>query len=109
MHRDDEHHQLCTLELVAAGHATRCPGDECAFWERGCALTRIESELDGRPEVAKLLLDLRHEIESGRRVSLEEARIQFSHILNVEEGIEPEDEEYGDEHRGPASGATSPV
>lgn len=108
MHRDEEHHQLCTLELVAEGHAGRCPGEECAFWEHGCALARMEGELDGRPEVAQLLLDLRREIEEGRRVSVEDARVWFSHVLNVEDGIEPPDESDL-AHRGPAGGATSPV
>ncbi|MDH4177654.1 MAG: hypothetical protein OEW31_00635 [Thermoleophilia bacterium] len=109
MHRDLEHHQLCTLELIAEGHAGRCPGDQCAFWERGCALARLEAELDTRPEVAQLLLDLRREIEAGRKFPLDEARVWFSHILNVEEGIEQEGEAPALEHRGPAGGAMSPV
>jgi hypothetical protein len=74
MHPAEEHRQLCTLELVAEGHADRCPGAACAFWESGCALARIEAELDGRPEVAQLLLDLRREIESGREVDVAAAR-----------------------------------
>ena len=109
MHRDEGHHPLCTLELVAEGHAERCPGEECAFWENGCALVRVETELGGRPDVAQLLLDLRHEIEAGRRVTLDEARVRFSHFLNVEDGIASEIGESALDHRGPASGATSPV
>jgi hypothetical protein len=81
------HRPLCTLELIAEGHAERCPGEECAFWERGCVLARIEAELDGRPEVAQLLLDLRRELEAGKVMELEEAHSRFSHILNEEEHI----------------------
>jgi len=83
----DEHRQLCTIELIAQGHADRCPGEKCAFWDRGCALARIESELDGRPEVAQLLLDLRRELEAGRVVEIEEAHSRFAHILNEDERI----------------------
>jgi hypothetical protein len=83
-----EHRQLCTIELVAEGHASRCPGEECAFWERGCVLARIEAELDGRPGVAQVLLDLRRELEAGRAVALEEAHSRFAHILNEEDHIE---------------------
>jgi len=85
---ETEHHPLCTIELIATGHATRCPGAACAFWDRGCALARVEVVLDGRPEVARILLDLRHELEAGRTVELEEARSALAHILNDEEGIE---------------------
>jgi hypothetical protein len=90
MHTENEavHRQLCTIELIAEGHAARCPGAECAFWENGCALARIETELDGRPEVARVLLDLRREIEAGRTVELEQARSTLAHILNDEEGID---------------------
>ena len=82
-----EHRQLCTIELIAEGHAERCPGEECAFWERGCALERVESEFDSRPEVARLLLDLRRELELGRAVAIEEAHSRFAHILNEDEAI----------------------
>jgi hypothetical protein len=82
-----EHRPLCTIELIAEGHAERCPGDSCAFWDHGCVLARIEAELDGRPEVAQLLLDLRRELETGRTIELEEAHSRFSHILNQEERI----------------------
>ena len=68
---DAEHRPLCTIELIADGHAARCPGDECAFWDRGCVLSRIELELEHRPEVAQLLLDLRGELEAGRTIELE--------------------------------------
>lgn len=73
--------------MIATGHAERCPGEQCAFWGRGCVLARIEAELDGRPEVAGLLLDLRRELEAGRRVELEDARSRFAHILNQDERI----------------------
>lgn len=86
--RAAEHRPLCTIELIAEGHAERCPGEECAFWERGCVLTRVEAELDGRPEVAKILLDLRRELEAGRAIELDEAHSRFARILNEEEHIE---------------------
>jgi len=82
-----EHRPLCTIELIAEGHAERCPGHECAFWERGCVLSRVEAELDARPEVARLLLNLRRELEDGRRIELEDARSRFAHILNEDEQI----------------------
>ena len=82
-----EHRQFCTIELIAEGHADRCPGEECAFWERGCVLSRIEAELDGRPEVARLLLDLRSELQAGRALELKEVRSRFAHLLNEEGGI----------------------
>jgi hypothetical protein len=81
------HKPLCTIELIARGHAARCPGEQCAFWDRGCALARIEAELAGRPDVAQLLLDLRGELEAGRTVELDDARTRFARILNEEEGI----------------------
>jgi hypothetical protein len=87
--RSERHHRpLCTIEMIAQGHAARCPGEECAFWDRGCVLSRIELELEGRPEVAQLLFDLRGELESGRTVELDEARSTLAHILNDEEGID---------------------
>jgi hypothetical protein len=97
----DEHQPLCTLELIAEGHATRCPGEDCAFWEHGCTLARIETQLDGRPEVAALLLELRREIVAGRRVALEEARSRLSAALDAD------DPSLG--HLGPAGGAMTPV
>jgi len=82
-----QHRQLCTIELIAAGHADRCPGEECAFWEDGCALTRLEYELDGRPDVAQLLVDLRRELEAGRELDVQDLRSQFAHLLNEDEDI----------------------
>jgi len=83
-----EHRQLCTIELIAKGHAERCPGESCPFWERGCALTRIEYELEGRPDVAKLLADLRRELEAGREIETADVRSQFAHLLNEDEAID---------------------
>lgn len=83
MHPHDEgaHRPLCTIELIATGHAGRCPGSECAFWDRGCALARVETELDGRPEVAQVLLELRRELEAGREIELAEARSRLTRAL----------------------------
>ena len=108
MHEETEHRQLCTIALIAEGHAERCPGEDCAFWEHGCALQRVEAELDGRPDVAKVLLDLRREIEAGRELEIEVARARLAHVLNVEEGITPESLPAFD-HGGPAGGGISPV
>ncbi len=87
MKPDSEHRQLCTIELIAEGHAERCPGEACAFWDRGCALTRIEYELDNRPEVAQILLGLRRELEAGRSVEIEDAHSRFAHLLNEDDKI----------------------
>jgi hypothetical protein len=83
-----EHRPLCTIELIADGHASRCPGAACAFWDSGCVLSRVELELDSRPDVARLLLDLRFELEAGRTVELDEARSTLARILNDEEGLD---------------------
>jgi hypothetical protein len=82
-----EHRPLCTIELIAEGHAERCPGDGCVFWEHGCILARVESELADRPEVAQVLLDLRRELETGRQIDVETAHSRFAHLLNEDEGI----------------------
>lgn len=68
------HRKLCTIELIAEGHAERCPGEACAFWVDGCALERVENDLEARPEVAALLLGLRRELEQGRPLSVAEVR-----------------------------------
>ncbi len=62
----DRHRPLCTIELIAEGRATRCPGSECPYWERECVLSRIEAELGGRPKVAGLLLELRRDLERAK-------------------------------------------
>ena len=77
MENDEIHKPLCTIELIAEGHAERCPGEACAFWSNGCVLARVEADLDGRPDVAELLLDLRREVESGREVEVGEAQALF--------------------------------
>ena len=89
-----EHRRLCTLELIAEGHAARCPGESCAFWARGCVLERAEAELDRRPEVAALLLDLRRTVDEGRPVTVVDARDDLAGLLD---------------ETGPASGATELV
>ena len=53
----ESHRSLCTIGLIGDGHADRCPGKDCPFWEHRCVLSRIESDLDSRPEVAALLLN----------------------------------------------------
>jgi hypothetical protein len=90
MHRDHEHHPLCTLELIADGHAARCPGAACPFWSDGCVLARVEYQLDARPDVARALLGLRDDLEQGQEVSLRDARERLERL---------------EEHLGPASGA----
>jgi len=77
----ESHQPLCTIELIAEGHAERCPGEACAFWENGCALSRIESALDSRPDVAALLLELRRELEAGRTVGVADAQALFHRRL----------------------------
>ena len=82
------HRPLCTVELIAAGHATRCPGDACAFWDDGCVLARVEFELDDRPEVAALLVELRRALEAGQAVEVAQARTTLAGILDEADGID---------------------
>ena len=91
MHKEraGAHRQLCTIELIAEGHAGRCPGAECVFWERGCALARIETELDGRPEVAQILLELRRELEAGRTIEVGDARARLVDVLGEDDEDDP--------------------
>jgi hypothetical protein len=77
-----EHRPLCTIELIAEGHAERCPGEECAFWERGCVLARVETHLADRPEVARILVDLRRELEAGGEIALAEARTRIARAID---------------------------
>jgi hypothetical protein len=77
----DEHRELCTVELIAEGHAECCPGENCPFWQRGCVLTRVEEELDARPELAALLLELRRELDAGHEVAADPVRSQLEHLL----------------------------
>lgn len=77
----ESHRPLCTIELIAEGHVDRCPGEECAFWEHGCMLARVESDLDNRPEVAALLLELRRDLAAGRKVEVAEAQALFHRRL----------------------------
>ncbi|MFN8223213.1 MAG: hypothetical protein U0R50_08245 [Gaiellales bacterium] len=91
-----DHRRLCTIEMIAEGHGERCPGEDCAFWSRGCVLERVESEIESRPEVASLLLELRREIEAGRKVSVAEVAAKLEAVTPSEEA-------------GPAGGATELV
>jgi hypothetical protein len=81
MNPEREHLPLCTVELIAEGHADRCPGEDCAFWEQDCVLTRVQADLDARPAVARLLLELRRELEDGRAVPVADVRAQFERQL----------------------------
>lgn len=88
-------HGLCTIELIAEGHASRCPGEACAFWHDGCVLQAVEDELQASPAAAELLLHLRREIEGGVEIPVERARARLREAL--------------DDEAGPAGGATELV
>ena len=77
------HRPLCTIELIAEGHATRCTGAACAFWDEGCVLARVEAELNGRPEFARVLLDLRRRLDEGHEIDVREAQAEFHRRLAV--------------------------
>ena len=76
------HKQLCTIELVAEGHADRCPGEPCPFWDHECALSRVEHELDYRPEIAGVLLELRRELEAGHEIEVAAAQLRLADVLD---------------------------
>jgi hypothetical protein len=94
MEAEPPHRRLCTIELIANGHAERCPGEACAYWEDGCILARIEAELDGHSGVAELLLSLRHELEEAQRRTAEDAHALFHRRLSA--GCEGRLRRHGD-------------
>lgn len=66
---------LCRLNSTV-GVSEPCPEERCAFWEDGgavvggrCAFERID--LQGRTELASLLLSIRTRLEESRDSSLE--------------------------------------
>ena len=82
MQAEPSHRPLCMIELIARDRAQRCPGEACAYWEKGCVLGEIEADLDGRPDVAELLLRVRGELEDAQRQDLEDARALFHRRLS---------------------------
>jgi hypothetical protein len=72
----------CTLQAVI-GWAEPCSGRACAFWDAkadGCLFEDVGHELEGRPALARHLLDLRSALERGD----ETERARFFHRLNEE-------------------------
>jgi len=63
----NEPRRHCTIELTAEGHAGPCPEECCVYWENGCILGAVQSDLTEQPEVAELLLRLRRELEAAER------------------------------------------
>ena len=72
---------LCSLS-VAVGNNEECPHGWCAFWEHGgavvepgCAIERMGIPMDD-PQLARHLLDLRHELERLRDVEAARAALE---------------------------------
>ena len=80
--------QLCALHL-ATGTREECPRSACAFWEEGgavvesgCVFDRVRFEFDARPDVARYLLKLRHDLESARSAEdLSRVRTSLNEVL----------------------------
>ncbi|MGE5273068.1 MAG: hypothetical protein ACM3QU_04745 [Verrucomicrobiota bacterium] len=70
--------ELCALSMVVGNDET-CSRAWCAFWEKGgavvepgCAISRLGIDFSD-PELARYLLDLRHELENARDAEAAEA------------------------------------
>lgn len=64
--------KLCTLQY-AQGRVETCPEAACPFWEvfrnasgGACAFERVDFEIAQRPDVARLLLELRTSLDAPR-------------------------------------------
>jgi|GEM_PF-3210227 hypothetical protein len=58
--------ETCSL-YETIGKNEPCPGEPCAFWETGaCVITQLATPIEGRPDIAAWLLDLRHTLEEQR-------------------------------------------
>lgn len=56
----------CTV-YEAVGLKEPCPGEACAFWENGaCGLKQLAMPVEGRPDIAGWLLELRQTLEAQR-------------------------------------------
>lgn len=79
---------LCRL-LYAASRIEACPREGCPFWEQGgavleggCALERLELDLERKPELTDALLEVRRMLERARtREEEQEARRLFRRLL----------------------------
>ena len=61
---------LCTLQYTQ-GRVETCPGAPCPFWEAfgsadggACVFERVEFEIARRPDVGRLLLELRTSLDA---------------------------------------------
>jgi len=57
----------CTLHATL-GLTEPCPGASCRLWSAevgACVLAQVEYEIRGRPELARYLLELRHDLEGA--------------------------------------------
>ena len=55
----------CLLQRGLDGYE-RCPGDACPFWADGrCRLGDLRADIATNPELARLLLDLRAQLQGG--------------------------------------------
>jgi hypothetical protein len=79
---------ICTLHL-ATGNREECPGSACAFWEEGgavidegCVFDRVRLELEPRPDVARLLLGLRYDLENAESAAeIRRIRVGLNAVL----------------------------
>ena len=56
----------CTL-YEGVGLRAPCPRELCAFWESGaCVIKQLATPIEGRPDIAAWLLDLRQTLEAQR-------------------------------------------
>jgi hypothetical protein len=84
----DERHRFCALQY-AEGRFEVCPGPGCPFWEEGgavmpgrCRIERLGLDLDARPKLALVLLQIRQKLEqAGTEEGEDEARSLFYRLV----------------------------
>lgn len=58
--------ETCSL-YETIGLNEPCAGEPCAFWENGtCGIKQLATPIEGRPDIAAWLLDLRQTLEAQR-------------------------------------------
>jgi hypothetical protein len=84
----EKHAGLCALQY-AEGRIEVCPGPGCPFWEEGgavvpgrCLIERLGLDLEGRPELAHGLLQIRRKLDqAGTEEDENEARSLFYRLV----------------------------